>query len=243
MSVPELLHIPYSPWSVRAVWVLQHHGIEHRRRLYMTMLGEPGLRMRLGRWGGAVSVPVLFDTHGPVEGSLAIARWADRHGSGSPLFPRGTEDEILRWNERSDAILDAGRARTTARVARDPEALRESLPPPVDKLGTLGLPIAKIGAKYLESKYAMSRQSADAHLSTMAEHLAALRDALGDRDNLVGDGFTFADVTMAVALTFIEPPEDAPLGRRSRALWTEPTLAAEYNDLVAWRNRLLTRRG
>jgi glutathione S-transferase len=238
MTVPELLYIPYSPWSARALWALRHHGIEHRRRAYLTMIGEPGLRLRLGRLGGKVSVPVLFDAGTAVEGSFAIARWADRHGGGRPLFPKGDESVVRRWDERSDAILDAGRARTTARVIQDPVALGESLPPPMDKLGPLGLPVAKMGARFLELKYGMSRQSADEHLATMVEHLEALSNALDDRHHIVGDDLTYADITMAMALTFVEPPARSPLGPRSRELWSEPSLIDRFGRLLRWRDRL-----
>lgn len=239
MADPELLYIPYSPWSIRAVKALEHHRVPHRRRAYLTMLGEVGLRLRLGRFRGQVSVPVLFDAHGAVEGSLAIARWAEREGEGAPLFPRGREAEIFRWNERSDAVLDAGRARTTARVTADPEALIESLPPPTDALGATGLPIAKLGARFLAAKYGMSAQSSEAHLATMREHLDALSEALDGREHLVGESQTYADVTMAVALAFVRPSEAMALGPRSRQLWTEPELAERYAHLVAWRDRVL----
>lgn len=239
MTQPELLYIPYSPWSERALRVLRHHGIEHRRRPYLTMIGEPGLRLRLGRWGGTVSVPILFDDGQAVEGSYAIARWADRHGSGEALFPEGKESVIRAWDERSEAVLDAGRARTTARVARDPQALQESLPPPMDKLGPLGLPIAKVGARFLALKYGMSRQSTDAHLATMVEHLEALGRALDGRDYVVGDRLTYADITMAVALTFVQPPARSPLGPRSRELWSEPALTERFGGLLAWRDGVL----
>ena len=59
MSQPTLIHLPYSPWSQKARWALDHHGIAYRTQKYLPMLGEPYLRWRTGRWRRRATVPVL----------------------------------------------------------------------------------------------------------------------------------------------------------------------------------------
>ena len=39
-----LYSIPYSPWSMRARWALDHHRIPHRSREWVPLLTEPVLR-------------------------------------------------------------------------------------------------------------------------------------------------------------------------------------------------------
>src|SRR5690606_22235507 len=143
-----LVHLPYSPWSEKARWALDHHRIDHRRIAYLAMLGEPWLRLRLGKLVDKVSVPVLFGESWALTDSYDIAHWADRAGSEPSLFPRGHEHEIRRWNERSETLMSAGRARTAVRVAGDPEALREAVPDPLGRLGALSVPIARLGYRF-----------------------------------------------------------------------------------------------
>ena len=69
-----------------------------------------------------------------------------------------------------------------------------------------------------------------------------LRAALDGREHLL-DAFSFADITMATSLQFILPVDDRyiALGPATRDAWTHPTLASEYADLLAWRDRLYAR--
>jgi glutathione S-transferase len=48
---------------------------------------------------------------------------------------------------------------------------------------------------------------------------------------------------MASALQGVSAVADdyIPLGPATRAVWTQPELAAEFSDLVAWRDRLYER--
>src|SRR5688572_15609277 len=112
-QVPTLLHLPYSPWSERARWALDAKDVTYIPRRYQPVVGEPALRLQLGRqlgrWRGPVSVPILFTATGPLTDSLDIARWADAHGSGPALFPTGADDTIAAWCRRSDDALAAGR--------------------------------------------------------------------------------------------------------------------------------------
>ncbi len=239
MSEAVLVYLPYSPWSEKARWALDHHRIACRREVYLPMLGEPLLRLRAGRWSGRVTVPLLLGDGEVLSDSYDIACWADARGIGKPL--RAADAEVRRWNERSEAMLSAGRARTAPRVARDPAALLESLPSPLDKLGSLGLPAAKLGTVFLRRKYRFDDYSNAQHLDVLEEGMAALQAAIARRDTLL-DTFSYADIAMAVALGFVSPVERyAELGPHSRVAWSEPELCERYPDVIAWRDAVYAR--
>jgi glutathione S-transferase len=234
-----LVSIAYSPWSLRARLALDEAGVDVRIQPYLPGLSEPGLRWRLGRWRGPVTVPVLFREHAPpLTDSLDIARWADAQG-GATLFP--DEDAVLRWCAWSDRALAAGRRRTTRRALADPVALRASLPPAIAALGPLGMVIGRDAARRLLRKYASADEAADdaADLDALEEALEELATAVSTRPFLVGDHLSYADLTAAMGLSFVRPHADHPLSAPARRAWTEPALAAAYGPLLAWRDRIL----
>lgn len=246
MSKPtiELLHIPYSPWSEKARWALEARGVPYQSRWYQPLLGEPELRVRLKRWRGPVSVPVLFTPRGPIADSLAIARFADGEGTtGAALFPIGSDAAIARFNALSERGLAAGRARSLARVLADDDALREMLPKPLRApLGAVGVKIAAGGVRRTLEKYGATRHSDADHLATLQSVLGELRVALGGGDHLIGDALSYADIAAAQVLGFVTPPERGlRIGRHNRAAFTDGALAAEFADLVAWRDALYAR--
>jgi hypothetical protein len=59
-------------------------------------------------------------------------------------------------------------------------------------------------------------------------------------DRLLGTASTYADLTCAVAMSFIQPHVDHPLPPEARPCWTEPSIAEAYPDLLAWRDALMT---
>src|SRR5262245_14984315 len=117
-SFPRFVALPYSPWSLKAKWALDHQHIRYRYVNYLPMLGEPILRAATGRWRGTISVPWLFTEDESIDGSFAIARWADAHGTGQTLFPAGRDADIARWEERSEAMLSAARPLVGERMLR-----------------------------------------------------------------------------------------------------------------------------
>jgi glutathione S-transferase len=125
----ELVGIPFSPWSEKARWALEVRRVPYRKVTYAPLIGELGLRRRMGKWSGRVSVPVLFDDDGrPIADSLAIAQWADTRGEGESLFPEDLRSEVLRFAELSERALAAGRALSLPRMLDDRDALLEMVP-------------------------------------------------------------------------------------------------------------------
>lgn len=237
---PLLFHLPYSPWSEKARWALDHHRIAYDKRTHVPMLGEPLLRWKLRRPRGRVTVPALVDGATSVRDSLEIARWAESRGAGTPLFPAGREADVLAWNERSEAALQAGRVLVTRRTAVDRAAKLDNLPVPPALRGVLE-PVADLGVKFFIEKYGVLDRSADDCERVIAETLDAARNALADGggDYLLGS-FSYADIAVAVVLQFVDPVADRyiRLTDATRAVWATPALAEHAADLIAWRDRL-----
>ena len=59
-----LFKLGYSPWSERALWALDHHGLARREREYTPIFGEPGMRLKARRFKGRVTVPLLVSDDG-----------------------------------------------------------------------------------------------------------------------------------------------------------------------------------
>ncbi|MFT6396296.1 MAG: glutathione S-transferase [Bradymonadia bacterium] len=238
---PALYGIRYSPWSRKAKWALEANHVDFEYREYLAMLGEPGLRLKSGRFFGRLSVPVLIKSDGNLFDSFEIAKWADKQGS-AELFPKGREEEVAGWNEWAELTASAGRARTTATVAKDPAALLDSIPTPLRGLGPITTALGKSGAHFILVKY--GRVDLDAVQEELRGRLQRIRATLERTPFLLGDRITYADMTMALALQFVSPvPDDViHIGVKSRGHWADPVLAAEFEDVFAWRDRVFSER-
>ncbi len=239
MSRPTLVAMDYSPWSLKAAWALHLRGIDHRVRHYTPTLGEPVLRLRLSRFRGRVSVPVLLGTSDdPIEDSLEIARWAASRGEGPALFPEGRVAEVERWNELSEEALAIGRRRSTTEMVGDPEALDEATSKVYPAFVAPALrPITRAIARRTMGKYDAGDPA------RFAEILDTLREGLDGGDHLIGDAPTYADIAMAVVLEYVSPGDLVRRGPAERGNWSEPALAERYRDLVEWRDALVARTG
>ncbi len=235
----ELVAESFAPWSEKARWALDHHGIDYAYREYVPLLDEPWLRWRLGEVAGRVSTPTLLTDGTSCRDSFAIAEYADRCGTGASLFPPERVAEIVAWNARSEAALSAGRVRVVARMATVPGATTEILPPGVP---TILHPLFGIAAgatfAFLRWKYGFGTDVA-ASERTLRAALDHLRTALEGRAYLF-DRFTYADITMAVVLQMVRPVADdyIHLGPAVREVWTNAPLADDFPDLLGWRDRL-----
>lgn len=238
---PALYGIRYSPWSHKAKWALEANHLDFEYREYLPLLGEPGLRLKTGKFFSKLSVPILVKADGNLFDSFEIAKWADQQGE-ADLFPAGTEDDIAGWNEWAELTASAGRARTTATVIDDPDALRDSIPTALRGLGPITTALGKSGAHFILVKY--GRVDLDAVQEELRGRLARIRATLERTPFLLGERITYADITIALALQFVSPvPDDViRIGVRSRGHWTDPVLAAEFEDVFAWRDRVFAER-
>lgn len=232
--------IAFSPWSEKARWALDHHRVAYREAPYTPLLGEYALRFRMRKPFGRISVPVLYDGHRWLTDSFEIARYAEEIGRGTPLFPSDAFTQIAEWNQRSEAALAAGRAILMRTWVDTPELAAAALPPGLPAaLKRLLLPLGRQRLGAFMAKYRLAEgEDADAVLTTELDVLAR---ALSGRRYLVGDSFSYADITMALTLQQVKPVDPHYIERLS-GLGPDgmnvTELERRYADLIDWRDEL-----
>jgi glutathione S-transferase len=236
--------LPVSPWSERARWALDHHGLAYRTIEHVPFLGERRLR-RLARSkpGERATVPVLRAGGQVLSDSWDIALYADREGRGSKLLPAGAEAEIRRWNDLAERTMMAGRAITVRALLASNAALVESLPPDVPLvLRRLLVPFTRYGTRWFARKYALDLHDTRTPHEALRAALDALRKAIAGSGYVLGQ-FGYADIVMATMLQGVVPVSDdyLPIGAATRQAFTLPELGAAYADVIAWRDGVYER--
>jgi len=225
-----------SPWTEKARWALDHHGIAYVYKEHVPLLGELGLRRKVG--GAKASVPLLLDGEQFLPTALAIARYADRIGRGPPLFPRAADEAVVDFADLSDVIIGIGRMRVLATLRTDRAAQREALPSFIPGPARSAFwPMAFVGARFLASKYDVSTDIDGEIERTLRPALERIRRDLAGKPFLL-HAFSFADVAIASALHTLRPTTQSDLGPATRAAWTNEPLAREFEDLLMWRDAI-----
>jgi glutathione S-transferase len=230
-----------SPWTEKARWALDHHGVDYRYHEHVPLLGEVLLRAKLRRRrdGKPTSVPLLEDGRELFTSSLDIARHAERIGRGPTLFPKSLVPDIERWNALSDRMIGVGRVRVLMRVRTQPEVQREALPPFLPGIARAVLaPSSRLAARFLASKHSVAADLEGEVRTTLAPALEEVRRALAGRTYLVGDSLSYADVAIGAALRAVRPEARADIGPATRDAWSDDALAREFEDLLMWRDAL-----
>ena len=237
----KLVTLSYSPFSERARWALDHHGLAYQRISHTPFMGELKLRRLLGeRRQGKATVPVLITGDEVFTSSFDIALYADREGAGVKLVPNDREAEIRAFAERVDAAMQHGRVLVVSRLLESGPARDETLPRWVPgAVRPLLRPITHFGTAWFGRKYDVDVASVAAHREALRREIEALRGALGGRDYVL-DTFSWADIVLASIVQGFAPVEDRyiRLGEATRKIWTYRDLAEEFADLVAYRDRL-----
>lgn len=231
----KLTGIAFSPWSEKAKWALDHHHLSFQYKEYVPILGELLLRAQMRMPSGVVTVPVLREGKKWLTDSLDIAKYADRNGSGTPLFPEEKRLEIELWNARSQNALAAGRAIAVTEAARDPRIAAALLPKALRPI--LG-GVAQKGMEAFINKYRM-REDIEKNGGVVVEELTKLDKALSRGTGyVVGDSFTFADIAMATAVQLVVPVDTRymPFGPPGVKWKQNEALASRFASLVAWRD-------
>lgn len=233
-----LLGAHYSPWTERARWALDHHGIRYRFEEHVPVLGEPALRLRLGRSRrGSATVPVLFDGDRVVPDSLEIVLHADGIGGGDPLV--GDPDATRRFFARVDRALVALRGRVLASILDDPEAQRDSVVGVPKAWAAWMRPAVRASTRYMARKYGVVGPSRAEFEPEIRAMLLELREAV-DGGSLAIDRFGAEHLAAATFLQGVRPvrAEHIPLSDALRRAWTCESLAEEFADVLAWRDRV-----
>jgi len=237
-----LLGAYYSPWTERARWSLDHHGIAYRFEEHVPVMGELALRRRLGAYRGArATVPVFFDGPNVISESIDIVFHADSIGRGAPLVR--DREATRRYFERVERGLVAMRGRVLASVLTDREAQRESAVMVPKSVAGLMRPFVRASTRFMASKYGVSGRSAGDFEPEMRELLVEIRRAIDD-GSLSTDTFSANHIAAATFLQGVSPVR-APhmqLTQAVRRAWTCEPLAAEFADVLSWRDLLYSQR-
>lgn len=230
-----------SPWTERARWVLDHHGLRYDYHEHVPMLGEVLLRRKAG--AKHATVPLLADGAIVVMGSFEIAVHLERAGRGGPLFPRDRDAEVARWADVAERMAQVGRAWALARLAASRDARAEALPSfvPGPLRGAIA-PTTAMAVRFLAKKYAVPEDVEGEIARTLRPALDETRAALAGSDYLLpGAGFTYADIALATTMRVLRPRAEAPLGPATREAWTNDALARDYADLLDWRDAVFAK--
>ena len=230
-----------SPWSERAKWALDHHGLDYEVVEHMPVIGEQRLRRLVGPAKARATVPVLLAGSEVVSESWDIVVYADREGNASKLIPAEHGSAIKAWAALADEASNAGRALVIAAILASGPALDEQAPPQVPKWLRPPLrPLARAATRAFARKYDLRLSERDAQLQAIRKALDGLRGGLAASSPYLQGPFTYADIVMASLLQGISPVDDRfiRLGPAARTAWTQAPLAADYADLIAWRDKL-----
>ncbi|WP_394833811.1 glutathione S-transferase N-terminal domain-containing protein [Pendulispora rubella] len=239
-----LFVIHESPWSERARWALDHHGLRYSTVGHLPLLGEWQLRRLLGAKKERITVPVLAADGSAYGDSWEIALYADRTGAGEKLVPSSLEGDVRHWNQVADGGMGGVRARVLARMLENPKSLDAQAPPFVPAWARALLrPTAKWVVRHLQRKYQTRSDEVGSNAMQLRAALDTLRDGLkGNKRYLLGQ-FSYADIAMATLLQGVLPVSDLflRLAPAVRDVWTEDAVARDYADLIAWRDDLYER--
>jgi glutathione S-transferase len=237
----KLISSNVSPWSERAKWALDHHGLAYEVVEHVPIVGERRLRRIVGSNKPRATVPVLIAGADVLTESWDIAVYADREGNEAKLIPSDHESTIRSWVAVADEAANACRALVLAGIFASKPALDEQAPPFVPKWMRPALrPVARAATRAFMRKYGIRFDAAAEQRQVLRSALDRLRAALAAKSPYLLGSFTYADIAMAGLLQGISPVDDRfmKIGPASRAVWTQPTFATEYADVIAWRDSL-----
>ena len=233
-----LYGISISPWTERARWALDHHGVAYSYHEHVPMLGEVLLRLKART--KKASVPLLVDRDVVVMGSFEIAKHAERVGRGAPLFPRDKDAEVAHWADVAERMTRVGRATLFPKLMKSKAAQAEALPSfiPGGLRGAFA-PSAGMVIRFLARKYEVPENVDQEIEHTLRPLLLELRAALETGTHLLSpSSFSFADLAMASALQVVRPRDGARFGPATREAWTNEAVAEEFGDLLEWRDAI-----
>ncbi len=226
---PVLWHIRISNFSEKARWALDLKGVAHRRRAV-----PPGVHMAvcLALTRRVVTVPVLQLDDLAIGDSHRIIAALEQRYPDPPLYPEAAAERAQALG--LEAFLDEHlgphvRRYAFSEVFHDDAIfarhLRQMVVPPLATAATSAAPALKA---MMRRRYAIDDDAGQRSLQQVRAVMHALEELLGDREHLVGDRFTVADLTAAALLApLLVPPglpyrdPDEPMPARMREVVEE----------------------
>ena len=235
-----LVVLGYSPWSERARWALDHHGLRYELVRHEPFIGERKLRRLVGNKSKRPTVPVLITPEGLLTESWDIVAYADRLGSRPKLIPAAHEAAIREITALSNEAMASGRALVVSAMLASNAALDDALPPFVPRwLRPLFRPLSRYGTAWFGRKYDVDLKDTETPRRVVRGVLEQFRARLSGRPYVL-DSFSYADIVVCSVLQGIRPPQTDHVRLRpgTRAAFTQAELAAEFEDLLTWRDAL-----
>jgi glutathione S-transferase len=206
-----LWHLPISHFSEKARWALAYKGVEHERKA-----PPPGIHiavaLRLTR-GRQYTLPVLELDGKRIGDSTAIIEELERRFPEPPLYPADPEERrrALELEDWFDEELGPYIRRFLFHQGREDrdyfdEVAAKTAPPALARHKRASGALARL---FTAARFgAGSSRAAEGARVRMLAALDHLEAELGDRDYLVGDRFTVADLTAAsLFYPLVLPPE------------------------------------
>ena len=212
--LPTLWQIDVSHYSEKARWALAWKGVEHRRHS-----PPPGAHMLVALWltrGAQYTFPILGIDGQRIGDSTAIVAALEERYPEPPLYPadivqrrRALELEDYFDEELGPAVRQLAWHELANDRKRFAELMEETAPPP---LARFGRPTAAYARAYTALRFRAGDawEAAQARLEILAG-LDRIEAELGEREYLVGDSFSVADLTAASLLYPLVTPEEGPL--------------------------------
>lgn len=233
-----------SPWTERARWPLDHHGLAYEFIPYRRWVDDVWLRVFSRQLRDPIVTPVLKDKSQVIRGAFQVALHAERAGAGPRLIP--DISAIVRWNNLSDRALTAGRLLAVQRMVDSDAALLEVAADQVPAaLGRRLLPLLRQQLRRDAGLHGLEPGLADLSIAGLRAICRELREGLAAGSGfLIGGRYSYADIAMAVALHGLIPVRDEhfPLPDALRECHTHEALAKEFGDLIVWRDALYEKR-
>lgn len=216
-DVPVLWQIKISHYNEKARWALDFKGVPHKRRAPLPMIGTVPAAWVMTR---RTTFPVLrLDGRAIGDSTQIIAALEERYPD-PPLYPADPAERAraLELEDFFDEELAPHLRRYVwHETTKEPATfLRTALPGSPTALYAAMRPTAGVTAALLRRRYGINEQTAQESRRKVVAAMDHLEQELGDRDYLVGDRFSVADLTAATLFTpLVLPPErqyppDAP---------------------------------
>jgi glutathione S-transferase len=222
MSTTKLITMYGSPWSERVRWALAFKGFPYEKEKY-----EPGVdEEKIKKLTGQAMVPVLIADGKIIPDSSAILEWLEQNKPEPALLPRAEKDraQVTLWEELAIGVLGP-----QARILINGRLLRSDIPQ------------MKQAGQYFGAKYGHSDFLEEQARLTVRRLLVALKQTLSERQYLVGEAFTRADLSMASMLLLVRPPSDELffLSAPERPIYMDPVADdSAFSAIFAWRDQM-----
>src|SRR5215469_8371776 len=197
MDAPLLWHIPLSHYSEKVRWALDYKGIAHRRRV----LGPDHL-IRAWRATGQGKLPVLWLDGRAIADSTRIIAALEEHYPEPRLYPRdtATRQRALALEDDLDETLGPAlrAALVTPLFRHDPEiAVRVLTTGMGGKAYRTLRRLLWIFPTLYRFRHRISKNNLERDRSIVAAALDGIEHERQNREYLVDDTFTVADLTAA----------------------------------------------